>query len=131
MKDHPERSARLQLIEHMQTGHSWQTAVAQSQLTLSRSTAYRLVQLARDEDKAELALLDRRHGHCSKLTKPVRDWLLDFCNTNPQVPSSRVRAELKTTFGVEVSIGHLNHVRAQLRISTQRSSQAQAQGKKN
>ena len=59
MKDHRERTARLQLIEHMFAGHSWQTAVAQSQLNVSRSTAYRLVKLARDEEKAERALSSR------------------------------------------------------------------------
>ena len=62
MKDHPERNGRLQLIEAMFAGHSWQSAIAQSQLNISRSTAYRLRQLARDEDKAELAFLDDRHG---------------------------------------------------------------------
>jgi len=43
MKDHRERTARLELIEHMFAGHSWQTAVTQSQLNMSRATAYRLV----------------------------------------------------------------------------------------
>jgi len=71
MKDHPERKARLQLIEYMFTGHSWQSAVAQSQLNVSRATAYRLRQLARDEEKAELAFLDDRHGHPYKLTDKV------------------------------------------------------------
>ena len=52
MKDRPDRAARLQLIESMFAGHSWQTAAAQSQLKISRSTAYRLVQLARNEEKA-------------------------------------------------------------------------------
>ena len=52
MKDHPERKGRLQLLEAMFAGHSWRSAVAQSQLNVSRSTAYRLRQLARDEDKA-------------------------------------------------------------------------------
>jgi hypothetical protein len=52
MKDHSERKGRLQLIEAMFAGHSWQSAVAQSQLHISRSTAYRLRQLARSEDKA-------------------------------------------------------------------------------
>ena len=63
MKDHRERAARLQLIESMVAGHSWQSAVAQSQLNVSRATAYRLRQLARDEEKAALAFLDDRHGH--------------------------------------------------------------------
>ena len=49
MKDRPDRAARLQLIESIFAGQSWQTAAAQSQLKISRSTAYRLLQLARDE----------------------------------------------------------------------------------
>ena len=71
MKDRPDRAARLQLIESMFAGHSWQTAAAQSQLKISRSTAYRLVQLARNEEKAGLAFLDDRHGHPYKLTDKV------------------------------------------------------------
>jgi len=104
MKDHRERTARLQLIESMFTGHSWQTAVALSQLHVSRSTAYRLVKLARDEQKAERAFLDDRHGHPYKITEPVRVWMTEFCTNHPQVASSRVQSELKSRFGVEVSV---------------------------
>ena len=71
MKDHPERTARLHLLEHMFAGHSWQTAVSQSGLHMSRSNAYRLRQRARDEDKAALVFLDDRHGHPYKLTAEV------------------------------------------------------------
>ncbi len=71
MKDHPERKGRLQLIEAMFAGHSWQEALAQSQLHVSRATAYRLRQLACDEEKAERAFLDDRHGHPYKLTDKV------------------------------------------------------------
>jgi transposase len=131
MKDHRERTGRLQLIEYMFAGHSWQSAVAQSQLNISRSTAYRLRQLARSEDKAGLAFLDDRHGHPYKLTEPARTWLTEFCTTHPQISSSQVQAELKTTFGVAVSVSQINRVRAKLGISTQRSSQIQGQSKKN
>jgi len=71
MKDHPDRTARLHLLKHMFAGHSWQTAVIQSGLHISRSTAYRLRQRARDEDKAALVFLDDRHGHPYKLTEEV------------------------------------------------------------
>jgi transposase len=125
MKDHPERSGRLQLIEYMFAGYSWQVAVAQSQLHISRSTAYRLRQLARDEDKAGLAFLDDRHGHPYKLTQPARTWLTEFCTTHPQVASSRVQAELKTQLGVAVSVSQINRVRAQLGVTTQRRGQGQ------
>ena len=131
MKDHRERTGRLQLIEHMSAGHSWQTAVAQSQLKVSRSTAYRLLKLARDEEQAERVFLDDRHGHPYKLTEPVRVWMTEFCTTNPQVPSSRVQRELKSRFGVEVSISQINRVRAKSGVSHQWRGRAQAQGEKN
>jgi transposase len=131
MKDHPERAARLQLIESMFAGHSWQSAAAQSQLSVSRSTAYRLVQLARNEEKAALAFLDDRHGHPYKLTKPVQVWLVDVCTKDPRIPSSRIQAELKTGFGIQVSVGHINHVRAQQGVTRQRRGQAQTPVKKN
>src|SRR5438105_8980981 len=130
MKDRPDRAARLQLIKSMFAGHSWQTAAAQSQLKISRSTAYRLVQLARDEERAGLAFLDDRHGHPYKLTEPVQEWLVDVCSKDPQMPSSRIQAELKTGFGIEVSVGHINHVRAQYGVTKQRRSHAQTPIKK-
>jgi hypothetical protein len=71
MKDRPDRAARLQLIESMFAGQSWRAAAAQSQLKISRSTAYRLLQLARDEEKAAEAFLDDCHGHPYKLTEEV------------------------------------------------------------
>ena len=131
MKDHAERTARLQLLEYMFAGYSWQTAVTQSGLHISRSTAYRLRQLARDEDKAALAFLDDRHGHPYKLTEPVRGWMIEFCTNHPQMASSRVQAELKTTFGVEVSISQINRVRAASGVTKQGHGRAQAQGEKN
>jgi transposase len=131
MKDRPDRAARLQLIESMFAGQSWQTAAAQSQLKISRSTAYRLRQLARDEERAAEAFLDDRHGHPYKLTEPVQVWLVEVCTRDPQIPSSRIQAELKTSFGIEVSVGHINHVRAQQGVTRQRRGQAQTPVKKN
>jgi transposase len=131
MKDHPDRTGRWQRIEAMFAGHSWQEAVTQSQVHISRSTASRLRPLARDEDKAALACLDDRHGHPYQLLEPARTWLATFCTSHPHVASSRVQAELKTTFGVTVSVSQINRVRAKLGISTQRRGQLQEQTQKN
>ena len=131
MKDHPQRTARLHLIKNMFAGQDWRTAAAQSQLNISRATAYRLVKLARSDDKAELAFLDGRHGHPYKLTERVRVWMVDFCTNNPQVPSSRVRAELKAVFGVEVSVSQINRVRAEYGVAHQWQGRAQVHVKKN
>ena len=131
MKDHPDRTARLQVIGRMFAGQSWQTAVSQSQLHISRSTAYRLVKLARDEDKVAKAFLDDRHGHPYKVTEPVRVWLVDVCTQHPQMASSRVQAELQSRFGVAVSVSQINRVRAELGVSHQWRGRVQAHGEKN
>jgi len=115
----------------MFAGQSWQTAVAQSQLNISRSTAYRLVQRARDEDKAPLVFLDDRHGHPYKLTEPMQIWINELCSENRQIPSSRVQSELKSRFGVAVSVSQINRVRATLGVSNQWRGRAQGPGEKN
>ena len=131
MKDHRERAARLQLIESMLAGHSWQSAVAQSQSNVSRATAYRLRQLARDEEKAALAFLDDRHGHPYKLTEPAQAWLSEFCTNHPQIASSRVQSELQSRIGVAVSVSQINRVRAKLGVSNPWHGRAQVPVKKN
>src|SRR5260370_35031110 len=55
----------------MYAGHSWQCEFAKSKLHVALATAYRLRQLARDEQKAASAFLDDRHGHPYKLTDKV------------------------------------------------------------
>ena len=131
MKDHPERKGRLQLIEAMFAGCSWQEALAQSQLHVSRATAYRLRQLARDEEKAAWAFLDDRHGHPYKLTEPVQVWISELCSTNPQIASSRVQSELNSRFGVAVSVSQINRVRAKLGVSNPWHGRNQVPVKKN
>ncbi len=115
----------------MFAGQSWQTAVSQSGLHIARSTAYRLRQQARDEDKAALVFLDDRHGHPYKLTEPVCVWMVEFCTNNPQVASSRVQAELKSTFGLAVSVSQINRARAAYGVTRQGRSRVQGQGEKN
>ena len=115
----------------MFAGHLWQTAVSQSGLHIARSTAYRLRQRARDEDKAASVFLDDRHGHPYKLTEPVCVWMVEFCTNNPQVASSRVQAELKSIFGIAVSISQINRVRAASGVTRQGRSRVQGQGEKN
>ncbi len=131
MKDRCDRAARLQLIGRMFTGQSWQTAVVESHLPISRATAYRLVQQARSEDKASQIFLDDRHGHPYKLTEPMQAWISEACTDNVQMPSSKVQCELKSRFGVGVSVSQINRVRATLGVSNQWRGRTQGPGKKN
>jgi transposase len=131
MKDRSDRAARLQLIGRMLAGQSWQTAAAESQLHIGRASAYRLVQYARDEEKAPQIFLDDRHGHPYKLTAPMQAWISEVCTDNMQMPSSKVQSELKSRFGVAVSVSQINRVRAKLGVSNQWHGRAQRLDKKN
>src|SRR6266849_8270353 len=117
MKAHSQREARLQLIANMLKGQSWQEALANAGLSIGRATASRLVQLARDPERSERPFLDDRHGHPYKLTVPVQRWLVEYCTQHPGVYSSQVQAELRAQFGVEVSRGHINRVRAEAGVT--------------
>lgn len=117
MKAHSQRTARLQLIANMLEGQHWQKAMTDAGLSIGRSTAYRLVQLARDPERSEQPFLDDRHGHPYKLTGSVRSWIVEYCTQHPGAYSSQVQAELRARFGVEVSRGHINRVRAEAGVT--------------
>src|SRR5260370_4880372 len=102
MKAHAQRTARLQLIASMLEGQPWQQAMAKANLSIGRSTAYRLVQQARHPERSEQPFLDAPHGHPYKLTEPMRHWLVEYCPQHPGVYSSQVKAELQAQFVFEV-----------------------------
>ena len=79
MKAHARRTARLQLIASMLEGQSWQQAMAYAVVSIGRSNAYRLVQLARDPERSERPFRDDRHGHPYKLTELMRRWIVEYC----------------------------------------------------
>ena len=117
MKAHAQREARLHLITNMLEGQPWQEAMSNAGLQIGRATAYRLVQQTRDPERSERPFLDDRHGHPYKLTGPMRRWIVEYCTHHPGVFSSQVQAELQARFGLEVSRGHINRVRAEAGVT--------------
>ena len=131
MKDHASAQGEIAAHRVDVRCHSWQEALAQSQLHVSRATAYRLRQLARDEEQAERAFLDDRHGHPYKVTVPVQAWISEFCTAHPQIASRRVQGELQSRFAVAVSVSQINRIRAKLGVSNPWRGRAQVPVKKN
>ncbi|WP_149403267.1 hypothetical protein [Dictyobacter arantiisoli] len=109
-----EPSPKAYLISLMQAGHPGPKATAMAGLHISRSTAYCLLQAI--QTRGDAAIRDGRHGHPAKLREAVLQWLVTTCHANPQMPSREVQAALQEPFSIQVSIGHLNRVRAQLGI---------------
>jgi transposase len=90
-------------------------ASAQAGLQVSRSTAYRLLRLVRTRGK--VAFQDGRHGHPAKLRTNERVWLENYCHTSPGTPSRVVQTAFQERFGIQISIGYLNQVRARLGLA--------------
>lgn len=108
-------AAKVQLIDKMKRGQSWQEATKAAGLQISQASAYRLLHRVRIEGEA--ALYDGRHGHVSKLREPIRRWLEAYCRASPASTSRTVQTALSERFGVWISITHLNRVRAALGVS--------------
>lgn len=112
------RRAKARLVANMAEGQSWREAAAGAGLAISRSAAYRLTQRVRHE--GEVALEDQRHGHPSKLSEPVQQWLVATCRDAPCQSGRMLQAALEMRFGLRVSRGHLNAMRARLGLKRPR-----------
>jgi transposase len=108
------RTAKAQVVATMNQGQPWQEAVARAGLSISRATAYRLQQRVRLE--GETALDDQRHGHVYKVGEPIRQWVIGYCQQAPHTPSHLLQQILREKFNVNLSVGYLNEVRAELGV---------------
>jgi transposase len=108
-------TARVQVVEAMEQGLSWQEAAERAGLQISQSTAYRLCQRMRQG--GEQALREGRHGHPIKLRGEVRQWLEQTCQRVPHTPSHEIQTQLAQRFSLQVSVSQINRVRATLGVS--------------
>jgi hypothetical protein len=76
----------------------------------------RLLRQVRIRGKA--AFQDGRHGHPAKLRTAERAWLESYCHTSPGTPSRVVQAAFQERFGIQISLGYLNQVRAHLGLGS-------------
>ena len=110
MEPEQRRAAKQQMLELMEAGVSWQEAAMTAGIQTSRATAYRWKQEVRT--RGEAALQDGRHGHPAKVLPRVLHWLESRCQATSLVASSHLQKELQEQLGVQISISHLNAVRA-------------------
>ncbi len=113
------RAAKARMIAGMRAGRSWREAAAKVGVQTSRTAAYRLLQGARA--RGEVAFLDGRHRHPTKVRGPVREWLDTYCRGAPNTLGQAVQTALRERFGLTVSVTHINRVRATLGLSRRAS----------
>src|SRR5579871_1674597 len=121
MEQEQEQAAKRSLVAAMERGLSWQEARDTVGLHVSRATAYRWYQRARQGD--ETVWQDGRQGHPRVIREPTRHWVEIFCRGAPGTPSREVQAQLKTRFGLTVSISQINRLRRILGVPRHASGQ--------
>jgi transposase len=117
---------REQLVTAMLEEQTWQQVNTGFPVPLKRAMAYRLLRAVRA--KGNIALLDGRHGHPSKLRGEVRAFLEAYCREAPSTPSCVLQTLLQEHFGLSVSRSQINRIRTALGVSNR--SQTAGQGKK-
>lgn len=110
------RGAKLRVVDGMRHDLPCRQALKLADVPLSERTAYRALKVVMTRGKE--ALVDGRHGHPHKVTAPVREWLVEYCQGVPGSPSRVVQAEIEERFGVAVSISQINRTRKALGISS-------------
>lgn len=113
MEAEQRRAAKEQMITLMQTGHRGPGGRCPSR-DLSQSFDRLSEARARCVAVGKLLREDGRHGHPAKLRTAERDWLETYCHTSPGTPSRVVQTAFQERFGIQISIGYLNQVRARL-----------------
>jgi transposase len=68
--------------------------------------------------RGKAAFQDGRHGHPAKLRTDERVWLETYCHTSPGTPSRVMQIAFQERFGIQISIGYLNQVRASLGLGS-------------
>lgn len=68
--------------------------------------------------RGKAAFEDGRHGHPAKLRTDERAWLETYCHTSPGTPSRVVQTAFQERFGIQISLGYLNQVRANLGLGS-------------
>lgn len=106
---------KVQVVERMAGGESWQAALQAVGVQASESSVYLWRQKWRSGGQA--ALVDGRHGQRHKLNDALRTWLQSSCAAAPERSSRELQAAIWQQFGVAVSQGHLNLLRAQWGVS--------------
>ena len=101
--------SKKQVVESVLSGKSHQEAIDEAQITISVRSVYRWVQDYRED--GEPSLYERRRGVVWKVSDEIRAWIVECCEETPSLSAKQLQAQLQETFGVVVSISHINQIR--------------------
>jgi transposase len=107
--------SKKQVVESVLSGKSHQEAIDEAQITISVRSVYRWVQDYRED--GESSLYERRRGVVWKVSDEIRAWIVECCEETRSLSAKQLQAQLEETFGVVVSISHINQIRIDENVS--------------
>ena len=122
--DHPqaviEKAYRLaQLLRRVEEGEGLAEVCTEIGVEV---TSDRLVALQRKYETGGRrweALIDGRHGHVQKVTADMKEWLYERKRQDKTLTGPELVKAIRDKFGVELSVGHVNHLLRQVELSRQ------------
>ena len=110
--------SRRRVVAARDRGMSADDARYEADIIISRRTVFRW--WGRYDLDGDAALAEGRHGHAWKLTPPIQDWLVAYCQAHPHTPSHALQPLLQAEFGLTVSVSQISEVRSRHGVTYQR-----------
>ena len=101
--------SKKQIVESILVGKSYQESINDAQIRASERSVYRWVD--RYNEEGDRGLREGRRGVVWKVTDEIRAWLVECCEEAPWLSARQLQAQLQETFGVVVSLSHINQIR--------------------
>ena len=115
---HDDHTTKRVVLAALAAGLPWNEARQRTTAPVSRATIFRWQ--ARFATDGDAVFQEQRHGHAWRVSPPVQDWIVTYCQAHPHTPSHTLKLLLAAELDCTVSVTQLNRVRARLDVIYQR-----------
>lgn len=112
---------RKTIVDAILSGKSHNEARALVNVPVSERSIYRWLEWYREH--GDDGLQDNRHGVVWKMTDELRSWLIEAIEDDPKLSARQLQDQVQETFGIKVSISHINQTRADAGLSCRATPQ--------
>lgn len=122
--DHPqaviEKAQRLaQLLQRVEQGEVLAEVCVEIGVEVTSDRLIALQKKYETGGRRWEALIDGRHGHVQKVTADMKEWLYERKRQDKTLTGPELVKAIRDQFGVELSVGHVNHLLRQVELSRQ------------
>ena len=122
--DHPQavikKAQRLgQLLQRVEEGEELADVCAEIGVEVTPDRLVALQKKYETGGRSWEALIDGRHGHAQKVTADMKEWLYERKRQDKTLTGPELVKAIRDKFGIELSIGHINHLLRQVELSRQ------------